>query len=184
MKTCIIPDCSNKHMAKGVCNKHYYKLRRYGIPGIKYDKKECIVENCTNPVNAKNLCSKHYSRNKVYGDPNIVRFPWREDRSCSIPNCLEEHEAKGFCKKHYMVLRKFNISLSDYIDKLKNQGGLCKICNQECSHGKALSLDHDHDTGQIRDLLCASCNLALGGFKDNPEMLRSALKYLERWGKK
>lgn len=145
--------------------------------------KICVVEGCNRKQNARGLCPKHYYRNKTYGDPNKVRHPWREDRSCSVPKCLEEHEAKGFCRKHYMVIKKFNIDPKQYIAKVVNQKGLCAICNQECSHGKMLSLDHDHHTGEFRDLLCASCNLSLGGFKDDPEILLSALKYLKKWGK-
>ena len=142
-----------------------------------------MVDSCKDKANAKGLCPKHYYRNKRYGDPNTVRFPWREDRSCSIPNCKEEHEAKGYCKAHYMLVRKFKISHEALIKLEVEQDGKCAICNQECSHGKKLSLDHDHQTGQLRGLLCSSCNLALGGFKDNPQILINAIGYLKKWGK-
>lgn len=143
----------------------------------------CSVDGCNDKANAKSLCPKHYYRNKRYGDPNIVRFPWRDDRSCSIPNCTEEHEAKGYCKSHYMLIRKFGISHEDLVKLTIEQSGLCAICGQICSHGKRLSLDHDHETGQLRGLLCAPCNLALGGFKDNPKIIKNALEYLKKWGK-
>lgn len=145
--------------------------------------KFCSVDGCENAVSAKGLCPKHYYRNKRYGNPNLVRFPWREDRSCSIFNCTEEHEAKGYCKAHYMVIRKFGVSGDNLTKLILEQDELCAICNKKCSQGKRLSLDHDHDTGQIRGLLCASCNLALGGFNDSPDILKKALKYLEKWGK-
>jgi hypothetical protein len=145
--------------------------------------KRCTADGCNRPQNAKGLCPKHYYRNKTYGDPNKVRYPWREDRSCSVPECTEEHEAKGFCRKHYMVIHKFKINPDIYIEKIKNQNGLCAICDQQCSHGKMLSLDHDHETGSFRGLLCASCNLALGGFKDDPKIILSAFNYLKKWGK-
>lgn len=143
----------------------------------------CTADGCDRPQNAKGLCPKHYYRNKTYGNPNFVRFPWRDDRSCSIPGCDEEHEAKGYCKHHYVVIKKFGISHEEYVKKIQKYNGLCAICKTECSQGKRLALDHDHDTGQFRGLLCASCNLALGGFGDNPELLRNALLYLKEWGK-
>lgn len=55
---------------------------------------------------------------------------------------------------------------------------LCKICNQSCSSGYKLSVDHCHLTGEIRGLLCLRCNKGLGYFKDNPEFLSKAIKYL------
>lgn len=143
--------------------------------------KYCIIDGCEKKQNAKGLCPKHYYRMKTYGDPNIVRFPWREDRSCSVINCKEEHEAKGYCKSHYLIFKKFNISHDEYVNKIINQNNKCAICKNECSHNKKLSVDHNHRNNQIRGLLCASCNLALGGFKDDIKILKSAMEYLEYW---
>ena len=63
----------------------------------------------------------------------------------------------------------------------------CKICNKHKSLNakdkngipKRLSIDHDHETMQIRGLLCHWCNMALGGFKDNIESLENAIRYLK-----
>lgn len=143
----------------------------------------CIADGCERKANAKSLCPKHYYRNKTYGNPNTVRFPWREDRSCQIPGCPREHEAKGYCKNHYMILYKFEIQPEEYHQKFINQNGVCDICKQKCSQKEMLSLDHDHDTGAIRGLLCSSCNMALGGFQDSPKMLNQAIQYLKKWGK-
>ncbi len=53
-------------------------------------------------------------------------------------------------------------------------------CHPELPHfSKGLCVDHDHKTGEIRGLLCDSCNNGLGRFKDNPEILASALSYLQ-----
>lgn len=184
MKYCKVDGCQKKHNSKGYCSMHYYRFKKHGSPDKTITRKECSVQDCDEPANAKGLCNKHYYRNKKYGDPNVVRFPWRKDRSCSIPNCKEEHEAKGYCKKHYMVFRKFNISHESYVEKVLNQNNKCMICKKSCSHGKMLSLDHDHETKEIRDLLCSSCNMALGGFMDDPNILEEAAKYLRKWGKK
>lgn len=61
----------------------------------------------------------------------------------------------------------------------ETRGGPCEICGAEVEQ---LHLDHDHSTGAIRGWLCRPCNLALGGFKDSPAILASALAYLERHG--
>lgn len=147
-----------------------------------YDKK-CLVDICERDSYVKGYCPKHHYRYKVYGDPFMVRYPWREDRSCMMKECTEEHEAKGLCRRHYLIIKKFNISIEDYAKKMIEQNGKCKICNKEEKQNKVLSLDHDHETGIVRDLLCSSCNLALGGFMDNPILLTNAINYLKKWGK-
>ena len=59
------------------------------------------------------------------------------------------------------------------------QGGKCAICGTQYVLGlKRLALDHCHETGRIRGLLCGSCNRGLGLFRDNPERLRKAIEYL------
>lgn len=146
--------------------------------------KVCVGLDCTRPATAKGLCPKHYYRNKTYGDPNTVRHPWRQDRSCNIPKCPEEHDAKGLCRKHYNIIHKFKIDQSVYIQKVIESNDVCSICKKECSHGKHLSLDHDHNTGELRGMLCASCNLALGGFMDDVILLEGAIEYLTRWSGK
>jgi hypothetical protein len=62
-------------------------------------------------------------------------------------------------------------------ERLEQQGGLCAICQTEIMG--LPHLDHDHETGKTRGVLCVKCNAGLGFFKDNPELLRAALAYLE-----
>jgi len=59
-------------------------------------------------------------------------------------------------------------------------GNACEICGQQCETHKKLSVDHDHDTGLVRGLLCNRCNTGLGKFKDSIELLSAAVEYLNR----
>lgn len=59
-------------------------------------------------------------------------------------------------------------------------GGVCMNCKLPNQSGKKLSIDHDHNTGKVRGLLCFKCNLGLGYFNDDPALLRKAAEYLER----
>ncbi len=77
---------------------------------------------------------------------------------------------------------KYAISLAEYETQLVDQQGLCALCDQPCSTGYRLAVDHDHATGIVRGLLCGNCNNGLGRFKDNPEVLRLAAAYLEDGG--
>ncbi len=73
---------------------------------------------------------------------------------------------------------------SEYNDLHAQQKGTCAICHKQETRTKkgkvvALAVDHCHITGKIRGLLCGECNTGLGKFKDNPFLLKAALKYLE-----
>lgn len=71
------------------------------------------------------------------------------------------------------------ITHEEYMKKFDNQNGSCAICKIKQEDLKmALAVDHNHETGQIRGLLCSSCNLAIGNLKDSHENAFSAFKYL------
>lgn len=65
---------------------------------------------------------------------------------------------------------------------LAKQNGRCAICGTtEVEYGKALSMDHCHTAGAVRGLLCNPCNMGLGCFRDDPERLVAAARYLRRF---
>lgn len=66
--------------------------------------------------------------------------------------------------------------LTDSEANAMKRGASCSIC----SRVDRLAIDHDHATGYVRGVLCIECNLGIGQFKDSPDRLRSAAKYLER----
>ena len=78
--------------------------------------------------------------------------------------------------------RRYAITSEWYDTTLAEQNGCCAICKSSCKTGKALAVDHDHETGKNRGLLCMDCNTALGKFRDNVEILQSAISYLEGQG--
>lgn len=66
------------------------------------------------------------------------------------------------------------------MEMFDRQKGLCACCGDPPGE-KALSVDHDHITGQVRDLLCQRCNPGIGYFQDDPERLQKAIDYLQKW---
>ncbi len=83
--------------------------------------------------------------------------------------------------------REYGLEQKDYQAMLEAQNGLCAICKQPERRKKPkslgvarLSVDHNHKTGGVRQLLCGTCNAGLGKFHDNPALLRAAADYLER----
>ena len=80
------------------------------------------------------------------------------------------------------IRKEFGISSDDYAKKFIEQDGKCEICDKPTEPGdKRLSVDHDHVSGEVRGLLCNSCNLGLGYFKDSPNSLAKAISYLAKY---
>lgn len=67
----------------------------------------------------------------------------------------------------------------DYDRAFIRQGGRCAICGDEPQVGKRLSLDHCHQTGKFRGLLCQPCNIAIGHLKDDSHIVAVAAEYLD-----
>jgi len=73
---------------------------------------------------------------------------------------------------------KFKITLEDYQYMYDEQGGVCAICGTN-EDKRMLAVDHCHETGKVRGLLCTCCNTGLGKFRDSPDLLIKAVEYLE-----
>lgn len=74
---------------------------------------------------------------------------------------------------------KFGISVEQYEAMLDRQGSRCAICEHIPDEDeKRLAVDHNHDTNEVRGLLCVRCNMGLGYFRDNYHHLISAATYL------
>lgn len=83
--------------------------------------------------------------------------------------------------------RKYGITLEQYHNLLVAQGGVCAICGkpETCTYQgvvRDLCVDHDHETGAVRQLLCAVCNLLIGKAGDDPVLLEKAAAYLRKHG--
>lgn len=74
--------------------------------------------------------------------------------------------------------RTYGLSVEQYAELARQQGMACAICEQVPD--RALAVDHCHDTGRVRGLLCTPCNSALGRFGDDAERLQRAIRYLQR----
>ena len=72
---------------------------------------------------------------------------------------------------------RYGITEEQYDQMFKKQNGKCAICNQISE--KALSVDHCHDTGKIRGLLCGNCNRGIGCLKDDENRIIKAAEYVK-----
>jgi recombination endonuclease VII len=114
----------------------------------------------------------------------LTDFPrTRANKSGTYTYCKPCHNIRGKASKEkvggsrtYHLKRRYGITADEADLMLDAQNGLCAICEA----APAAHVDHDHDAGTVRQLLCFNCNGGLGQFKDNPALLRAAADYVER----
>lgn len=144
----------------------------------------CYFESCDRESTRTGLCSTHYAQKRSGKELKPIRaFVYRRDPICVVVGCGESHCAGGYCQRHYNMWKNFKIQPQQYEYLLECQSGVCAICKDTCSTRLNLSIDHDHETGEVRGLLCTSCNLGLGKFQDSVNLLTSAASYLKLHGK-
>lgn len=96
-------------------------------------------------------------------------------------------------ENHYSAARKchlkikYGLTIGDYEDMFFRQKGVCAICKRPSltknKRFKNLFIDHNHETGEIRGLLCNNCNLAIGYFEESIEYMKQAIKYVKSFKK-
>lgn len=95
-----------------------------------------------------------------------------KDKTLLLPRCKK-------CDSFKRIFDKYGLTKDEYIKILEEQEYCCKICHNPEIFYEKLIVDHNHNTGIVRGLLCSFCNKALGSFKNNPLYLREAANYLE-----
>lgn len=83
--------------------------------------------------------------------------------------------------KRWSLRNKYGITFKQLEEMYVSQQCRCAICDGEFKDRKDMHVDHDHQTGQVRGLLCSKHNWMLGRAKDNTKILRSAIVYLNKW---
>jgi hypothetical protein len=123
----------------------------------------------------------------------LTDYHKRSNRPCGVRSqckeCYKEYPVNLKRRKGYMrqydLNKSYGITVDQYNELYNNQNGKCAICDktvEEKHKGrkKNLCIDHCHDEGFIRGLLCDSCNRGIGLFEDDPELLLKAATYLKK----
>ena len=143
--------------------------------------------------------SKNHHLKPINKENNIQNGNWHwvesifaklnsEDQKSYTKQWAREDRKRNPDKYRDKSLKKqYGIGLIEYNKMLENQGGKCAICDQEetaidprSKRPRNLAVDHCHNKGHVRGLLCSNCNLAIGNLKDSTDLLRKAILYLER----
>lgn len=132
------------------------------------------TKQCTSCSEVKPIEDFHWH----YKDKGIRRYACKVCRS-TVEKERQRTESYKTKRKEYSLLKAYGLSQQEYNTKLVQQNYACAICGSK-SFNKALAVDHCHNSGKIRELLCSYCNVGLGHFKDNPELLIKAADYLRK----
>lgn len=110
-----------------------------------------------------------------------------EERSIRLEYHKEHYKNN---KEHYATInrncalkRKYGINQEEYNKMLISQDGKCAICETKDysnKRNKMLCVDHNHITGQVRQLLCDSCNMLIGNANENENILYEAINYIRK----
>ena len=93
---------------------------------------------------------------------------------------MPRNRNKTYEEQRISRIRMYGIDVPDYERILEEQGGGCYVCGKKPTDRRALDIDHDHNTGKVRGLLCSKHNRAIGLMGDDLLILIKALEYLVR----
>lgn len=101
------------------------------------------------------------------------------------PDLIQYRRNDPAVQREWNLRTTYGIGQADYERMLLEQDGHCATCavTEDESHRGRLHVDHDHATGEVRGLLCANCNRAIGLAADSPSRLRRMADYLEGGGR-
>lgn len=156
----------NKNCPK--CEKELPVSEFYKRPNGHYHSwcKSCKhIGNKKSRQNNVDLKARELEKSKAYAKKRWAESP--------------EHREK---QRVYQLKRKFGITIEQYDEMLAKCSSVCEICgSSDTKHTKQkyFNVDHCHNTGKIRGLLCHACNIAIGKFEDNPEIVLKAYNYLK-----
>ncbi|MFZ6002544.1 MAG: endonuclease VII domain-containing protein [Actinomycetota bacterium] len=131
-------------------------------------------------------CNKAAKRERHARDPEPYRERARqwalensERRAAYQAEYRNRPERKRVMRDLY-YRRTYGITADEVDEMLDAQNGGCAICGAKPERLASMHVDHDHDLGHLRGLLCIACNQGLGQFRDNPEILLRAIVYLRQ----
>jgi hypothetical protein len=151
---------TNCKLCVKIYNKEYSKRDKYN--GLSEEDIDFIK-------NQKRKYSRDWAKEKWKIDPTnfkIANKTWRDNN----PDKNRNRKLKS----------KYGITSDDYNKLFNEQEGKCKTCGRHQNEFKIkLCVDHNHETGNIRGLLCTDCNIALGKIKENIKTLKNLIKLIE-----
>lgn len=137
------------------------------------------MKTCKKCNNTKALEDFNKKTISYDGHRHECRDCQKEDAKNRYNKNPDAHKERTKTNQRLYTAKKFGLTLDELDTIYKKQDSRCAICGiTEQDHGKYLAIDHCHQTGKVRGLLCMACNTGLGNFKDRADLLMVAIQYL------
>lgn len=163
---------------------------RVGFTGSREYPRPDLVETktCVRCREEKSLDDFHRQQSAKDGHTSACKpcnreraSEWRrrhpERARAHVEAWCERNPDRARAHRRNKQIRRYGIEPTEYQVLLDAQEGKCAICGG--APDGVLAIDHDHETGRVRGLLCRGCNTGIGQLGDNPDLLRVAADYLE-----
>jgi Recombination endonuclease VII len=151
------------------------------------------LKRCSRCKENKSYEAFHKNRTGKYGLQNECKACYRRHQEATKLRLRKRYEQirqdPEWKKRHALYQRKarfkhrYGITLDDYDQMVEKQGGGCAICHAKVAFqdGRKLCVDHNHETGEVRGILCGLCNSVLGHIENN-HLLDSFIAYADLHG--
>lgn len=176
---CRYPGCQKSSHVKEMCNYHYNRILKGRIvdPEGKIEANQpCSFPACKNAAAQKGLCQSHYEQNRLKG----VMAPLRDfgiyqdgSKKCAVSSCKAHAVSKNLCSSHFRQSDKYKLP----VEKLEELWSKPWCSTPGCTNTTRLHIDHDHNTGVVRGLLCSGCNTSLGMLKEDIARIEGLAEY-------
>lgn len=144
------------------CQDLQTRTTRKRATAAKREGKKC--KHCGKPLDAQRTTKE------FCGQTCIDKFNYAADPEGQKARAREWH-----------LMNLYGRTVDDWDMLLASQGGVCAICQQPPDpHRRRFAVDHDHETGEVRGLLCGNCNRGIGHFNDDPDLISVAIDYVEK----
>lgn len=148
-----------------------------GLANLTDEESDRLIEQYTGGATLGELAAQH--KVSAYSVRKHLQKRGVDLRSAG-PAPKSERE-----RRDTKLRREYGISVDEYEALEAGQGGRCAICGVDANHGRnhgrgSLCIDHDHNTGKVRGLLCHTCNLGLAYYNDDPQLFDNCGAYLRR----